>query len=294
MVNEKLVEYIKTNLSRGIPLEEIKETLLKVGWKEDVVNEAIDAAFKAPLMKQKQMLPELKEKEQRQQPNIEENIRSGKKKKSGKIAVILLGIIFIAAIVVIGINFFPFQKVGQNKNKRAGLIKCGSNLNCFLDAAQSCQPAILEYKRDVTLFSLVINTTTLYVIDRPESEAGCQLYIKIEDQKIGIDEETKERMLASGLSEEEINETILEANQDIKNVIGLDATCRFSDTSTLTSFVTSFVNETLFSFGCNMVMGETGEASCTEYVGIFKIEDFCEGPLFSSTLNTSSYNNTRV
>ena len=43
MVDQGIVDYIKENLERGFSLEQIKQTLINVGWKQEEVNNAIDS-----------------------------------------------------------------------------------------------------------------------------------------------------------------------------------------------------------------------------------------------------------
>ena len=43
MVDQRIVDYIKTNLSNGFPLEQIKSALINVGWQQKDINNAIDS-----------------------------------------------------------------------------------------------------------------------------------------------------------------------------------------------------------------------------------------------------------
>jgi len=43
MVDQRVVDYINKNLSRGISLQEIKQALIDVGWKQEEINSAIDS-----------------------------------------------------------------------------------------------------------------------------------------------------------------------------------------------------------------------------------------------------------
>jgi len=43
MVDQRIVDYIKTNLSDGFPLEQIKTALINVGWQQEEINNAIDS-----------------------------------------------------------------------------------------------------------------------------------------------------------------------------------------------------------------------------------------------------------
>ena len=45
VANEKVVEYIKNQLMLGQPIEEIEKTLLKQGWSENDIEEAIDVVM---------------------------------------------------------------------------------------------------------------------------------------------------------------------------------------------------------------------------------------------------------
>jgi len=43
MADQKVVNYIKTNLSDGFSLEQIKQALIDAGWQQEEINSAIDS-----------------------------------------------------------------------------------------------------------------------------------------------------------------------------------------------------------------------------------------------------------
>ncbi len=48
MADQRVIDYIKTNLSNGFPLEQIKQALIDVGWKQEEINSAIDSVNQGP------------------------------------------------------------------------------------------------------------------------------------------------------------------------------------------------------------------------------------------------------
>ncbi len=43
MVDQRVIDYIKTNLLNGFPLEQIKQALINVGWQQEEIDSAIDS-----------------------------------------------------------------------------------------------------------------------------------------------------------------------------------------------------------------------------------------------------------
>ena len=43
MVDQKVIDYIKENLEKGFPLEQIKQALINIGWQQEEINSAIDS-----------------------------------------------------------------------------------------------------------------------------------------------------------------------------------------------------------------------------------------------------------
>ena len=43
MVDQRVIDYINENLSRGISLQEIKQALINVGWQQEEINSSIDS-----------------------------------------------------------------------------------------------------------------------------------------------------------------------------------------------------------------------------------------------------------
>ena len=43
MVDQRVIDYIKENLERGFPLEQIKQALINVGWQQEEINSSIDS-----------------------------------------------------------------------------------------------------------------------------------------------------------------------------------------------------------------------------------------------------------
>lgn len=117
------------------------------------------------------------------------------------------------------------------------IIDCGTlvfeensdmyGLSCFTEAARSCSPAKLVTELEIGFFGMNIYTETYREIKGTESER-CTLYQRTEDQRISITEETRQRSLDNGKTEEEIEQPLLEANQAAQeSVVGKDSTCHY-------------------------------------------------------------------
>jgi len=96
MVDQRLVNYVKLELSKNFSLNQIKQSLLAKGWSDYDVNEAVSLAT------QKRTFPTT------QKPTINEEST----KKSSKLGIILISIV---VIIVIGSVFAFFMFVGKEK-----------------------------------------------------------------------------------------------------------------------------------------------------------------------------------
>lgn len=94
MLNQQLLDYIKQSLATGVNREEIKSSLLSVGWQEADIDEAIKSFNTG----HEGFLPTKK---------IEPAIIQ----KSGLISKILIGVVLLIVIVLIAVGgYFYFYR----------------------------------------------------------------------------------------------------------------------------------------------------------------------------------------
>ncbi len=94
MADPQVVEYVKSNLKKGVAIEGIKSTLRKSGWPEEAIAEGVEAAQGAPVRPGPVA---------GQPPAV--NAEKGEEKKSGGrtkiiIALVVFCILFILFIYV--------------------------------------------------------------------------------------------------------------------------------------------------------------------------------------------------
>ena len=89
MVDQRAVDYIKTNLSNGFPLEQIKKALEDAGWPQEEINNAVEFINKG----------------------YQETVSKGKNTK--KILLISLAILLVSC-VILGFLLYP-KEIGFGK-----------------------------------------------------------------------------------------------------------------------------------------------------------------------------------
>ena len=230
MVDPKLVNYIKTTLSKGFSLQQIKKQLLKVGWPERDINAAINFSTK------KRLLPPIPPPARPIAP-ILSTYRKPIQKSSKK-----LWIIFILVIVVIsGILAFYIVKQRLSVGTRISpvpipnIINCNTNIDCFIEASKNCDPAKVIYTTIIDLFGVEQITTSFFEIKELEANK-CVFYLRTESNDIKFSNELIQQMLANNFTLAEIENQEQESNQIADELEGKDGTCRFN-TPDLTSML---------------------------------------------------------
>ena len=103
-------------------------------------------------------------------------------------------------------------------------IDCGDDLECFSDAAENCTLATVEYAIPIDMIGILITSTTYQEILGPE-EGLCVFLIRTEDVTVEYGDEVIQQLLDSGLTQEQIEEQRVMAEEQAKQA-GLDDICR--------------------------------------------------------------------
>lgn len=203
MTDQELVNYIKSELLKGVPLNQIRQTLLSQGRPENDINEAINLTV------------------YQEQP------------KKSKWWIIVPAII----IAVIGVSvFFIFSEKGtitetkktetiipkEEPIEPAGPVDCGTNLDCFITASQNCEPSKVINTITTEILGVKQTTTSFFEIKGLE-ENKCIFYIRTEKIDLSFPPE---------ISQEIVNQQ----KEIYKKLEGRDGTCEFN-TNDLTSML---------------------------------------------------------
>ncbi len=274
MVDQRLINYIKSELSRGTSLNKIKQRLLSQGWSNYDINNAISLAT------QQKTFPTIPTSSL---SSYEESVKKSK-----------FWIILVLGVVIIGgaFTFFmltekeaskttvPTTKPTQTPTTPIGPIDCGTDIDCLITASQNCKPAKVNYTSTINMFGMLIVTTTFYEIKGTEANK-CILYLRTEKQDINFSEELVQQMLTGGATQEQIQQQKQEANRQTELIEGRDGICKFNSNADLTSLLNKWKKGTFSgSVSCNLVGGEW---ECTS-TGDWAVAD-CEGEMFISQVS---------
>ncbi len=101
------------------------------------------------------------------------------------------------------------------------------NHDCFIDKAKDCCPAKLVTETEINFFGMFVYSKTYREINGLENES-CVLYQRTDNTSYRYSEETRQQMLDSGMTEEQIDEQLAQQNQQAQEmIIGKDSTCRY-------------------------------------------------------------------
>jgi len=109
------------------------------------------------------------------------------------------------------------------------IINCGTSElanDCFINAAKDCCPAKIVTETKLNLFGVIIDSKSYREIKSLQAER-CVVYQRIDDYSIDYPPETRQRMLDSGMTEEQINQQLAQQNQQTQDMIGKDSTCKY-------------------------------------------------------------------
>ncbi len=104
-----------------------------------------------------------------------------------------------------------------------GIVDCGSDLDCFFDAVESCQESSLVFSQGLNMMGAEISTSLHLTVLGPLEEQ-CEFAVKTDQVKISFSEEAVQQLLESGKSEEEIEAQRL-VMEESQSAAGYDEVC---------------------------------------------------------------------
>ncbi|HEA46251.1 MAG TPA: Ig-like domain-containing protein [Candidatus Pacearchaeota archaeon] len=163
----------------------------------------------------------------------------------------------------------------ESSSENTTLVSC-DDWDCLIESSRNC--GLSEFTTSpvtIDLFGISITTTSYYGITEKESGI-CTFKLRIEEQHVNYSEEFIQFQLASGSTQEEIDETLQIGNQAADLLEGRDGTCNFNAPD-LTDVLTRW-SQGSFSGGVTCSFN-SGILEC-EQTGDFEVAQDCEGEYF--------------
>jgi hypothetical protein len=233
MPDEKLVNWINVELSKGMTLEKIKQDLLAQGWPNADIDEAVNSIKTKSNSSSNEIYT----------PNPSSVVKEEPKKKKPIFTFIIVGLLVIAIGVLIFVIIrnnssqintpsvntsientntpiinstgnLTFIETSENTSKPLvnGVIECGTNFNCFIDSSQNCNLSNVTHAVLFDFSGINISTIDYYEI-KGLSADKCVFYDKIKEINVTAPQE---------------NETIAKLRATEKTSEGKEGTCKFS------------------------------------------------------------------
>src|SRR3989344_2500147 len=142
--------------------------------------------------------------------------------------LVLLFLIIILPIIVFYVGSFlisniPLKPLAKTKD-------CGSNLDCFIIAAQSCSPAIVRNSGSIrSSYNDEGLKKTFYVEIKGPKGLGlnnCTVYEKVENIEVKLSDNQIKQLLSSGKSQQEISQLDGLIHEPSRAIIGSAWTCK--------------------------------------------------------------------
>jgi hypothetical protein len=114
-------------------------------------------------------------------------------------------------------------QAGQEEEP-AGPIECGTDMDCFIAAAENCEEATMARTASINLFGII--TTATNHMEISENSAGdCVYFQRTDENVVEFSEELVESMLEANNTQEEIDEQLAESNEMAQMTVGYEMTC---------------------------------------------------------------------
>ncbi|MBW2981045.1 hypothetical protein KY360_06535 [Candidatus Woesearchaeota archaeon] len=134
-----------------------------------------------------------------------------------------------------GDNYCPLGCDDTNDTDCQASIDCDLDIDCFITASENCERASVTNTSVVNLFGMLQETTNYLEIKGIELNK-CVFYHRIVEMNVTFTEVFIQNMLDQGSTQEEIDQSLQQANDDADSLEGLDGTCRF-DQADLTAML---------------------------------------------------------
>ncbi len=207
MADNRLAEYINREYSKGIPIIQIKQALLRVKWPENKIDEAL-APFQLNELKKRYVV-----------------------KKSLKSVFFMMGTILILIVGIVYIYFFnPFGTDSKTENFAApplNLADCKEDFDCFISASSSCAPSKVKWTSNIVAFGMTSSSTKMLELRGIEG-GKCIYNERVESTNVKFNEDMINQMTNSGSTMEMIGQQEIQANESAKAGIGVEMDCKFN------------------------------------------------------------------
>ncbi len=130
----------------------------------------------------------------------------------------------------------PLPTAEPMPTEPAGPLDCGDDYACMIGAAESCRPAQATVTTTIDMFGMLITTNSSYQILGLESDQ-CVFYLRTGQQTIAFGDEFVQQLRDNGVTDEQIQQQLEEANRQAATVEGLDGTCRFHNSADLAALL---------------------------------------------------------
>jgi len=206
MVHERLIAYVKSNMAKGYTIDQIRHALISAGWPDHDVDEALQ------LVNQSNHTPKI-------DPVMSKPVEKRHISHTSMFAVILI----VAIAGVIGVYVMVFG-LGFS----FGPVDCVDDINCFINAANSCQESSVSHTYNIEVLGLRQTMTSYYEI-HGEVDGMCEFYVRADDIHVSYTDDMIQTLLNAGSTMDEITQMLDMINQEANNSVGLDATCHYTN-----------------------------------------------------------------
>ena len=116
----------------------------------------------------------------------------------------MLSILLVSVIIIL--VFFFYKPAAQG----SAIKDCGTNMDCFIDAARNCQKAKTKFTSEVNIFGIEQKTFSNYELKGMQS-GKCVFYFITENVELKFSEELVQQMKSGGASQAEIDKQLEES-----------------------------------------------------------------------------------
>ena len=152
----------------------------------------------------------------------------------------------------------------EEPTRPVGPVDCGTDIDCFIEAAENCDMAKVLYTStlDQGPLGIISTTTVLLEIKGRRKDNKCIFRQRFESLDIKFNDEMVQRMLDSGLTQEEINQQEQTAREQAQQAtVGVQQTCKYNQEN-LTNMLNEWKTGT-FAATFSGSIGDYDGAECT-------------------------------
>lgn len=110
----------------------------------------------------------------------------------------------LSLMALIGLLFIA---TACNMPALSGTKDCGEDMQCFIEAAENCDPAKVNFTAEIEMMGIRISSTAYQEIVDKEDEL-CVYKILTGDVQVELTDEAIDQMLDMGLTQEQIDEQV--------------------------------------------------------------------------------------